>query len=126
MERKTTLELNIGGQMRPLRFDFAFLDALIDLKPLKEIDELSETKPWRVIPIVATAALISGAEYAGLPVTFDQKEVGDWIQQLEDPEDAHQILMAYQTNMGFFMVALAGAAKTAELVSGGAKSAGKK
>lgn len=113
-QRKTTLELELGGKVRPLRFDMAFLDALADLMPLKELFDLADARPWKILPYVITAGLMSAAEDANLPIDFDLKKVEKWIPDVEDPEDLHRVVKQYQLCSGFFGVAVIGQRVEAE------------
>lgn len=107
MQRNKRLELVMGGTSRPLLFDFAFLDFLTETITLTEIEELGYTKPWRVIPILATAALKSGADFEGQKDKFEIKTVTRWVEDLS-PVDAGKIMEGFKDTMGFTMAQISG------------------
>lgn len=109
LARTKRLELELGGKVRPLLFDFTFLDFLTETTPLSELDEIGSQKPWKFISIVALAAIQSGADFEGkkLEKSVDLKAVSAWIQDL-DGMQANQIVEGYKSAMGFIGQALSG------------------
>lgn len=119
MIRTTRLELEMGGKIRPLLFDFSFLDLLSESEHYATLDEVGMAKPWRLIPIVALYGILAGADFEGKKADkekIDLKVVTDWVQQM-DPVDANQIVECYKSAMGFIGLALTGKAAVASVTA---------
>lgn len=82
----------IGGKSRPLKFGTNQTAILCKLKGinLKQLNELFSVERFTNLEIDNTeirdliySALVSGAKTCKEPVDFDNEEVGDWIDEME-------------------------------------------
>jgi hypothetical protein len=108
MQRTKRLEIKLGGKVRPMLFDHAFLDHLTEDKTLTDLDEIQTKKPWRYIPTLALAALKSASEFENKKEKLTYEQVAKWIEEQDDSEELNQIVKAYETSMGFTLSAVYG------------------
>ncbi len=108
MQRQTRLEINIGGKVRPLLFDFTFLDYQEEFASQSELAAIPE---HRLARIIVLCAIKSGADFEGQKPDkkeLDLKTVGNWILEMPDDDGLLRIMEAYKTAMGFIVSRLSG------------------
>lgn len=101
MIKHNTLEMNIGGKVRPMAFDFNCLDYVTEGSDLATVIDMQTTKPWKFVPQLTLAALRAGAERENKKDKFSLEEVSEWIMGMEDAAEVAKIATHFKASLGF-------------------------
>lgn len=101
MIKHNTLEMNIGGKVRPMAFDFNCLDYVTEGSDLATVIDMQTTRPWRFVPQLALAALRAGAERENKKDKFTQDEVAEWVMNMDDATELAKISEHFKASLGF-------------------------
>lgn len=115
--RKSRVELKLGGKVRPLLFDFEFLDFLTETLPLSELGPLAATRPWKLIPHLILAGVKAGMSFENLKPgkeVIDLKTVSGWILSSQEPEAVNDAFQHAQDALGFFGALVSGKAAVSQ------------
>ena len=90
----------MGGQKRTLFFDYTFADIKEGIMSEEAFMAMAAKSPFRVLPLVTYAALLSGEDVNELPEGFSERMASRWLMELTEEQNG-LILKTYNAAMGF-------------------------
>ena len=115
------IDFEIGGEIRPVKFDFNTLADISDkhglsLTELRNLD--SKRMTATVLRTLVWSGLVHGARTAGKDVDFTLEDVGSWVGELMKSNRLVELLTTYGKAVGGPDAATGAKKKTRAVTSG--------